>query len=374
MSALKSSWKHFLLSNPEFETSNNFLAKIKELSDPAVLFDSSFEEISKNPGIAMISLDPSESSIQLFHHNQIIGGTWDNPSKLFVSICGFDKSVRPIQIVKKSLKVAKAKVPPFTEVMTSKLPDSLGTESKSTRRVEVLIKNLIPIPHSLTKTYLSLSEFDPLTVAKAFYDTMFEHDSLIQTKQDRNDEDIDTDETKNLESDNLSSKSSDDTSEASNPPSLVDDGKISTPITKNANETSVEQDIETENKLVVGEKFFPDFAIHLLQFFHLCFRKKMPPVQYSLDCNTTIDNWFNKIAASIKPQPTLAGSKRSNSLVIANTPDSENSSASPDQKISRKDKYFIHTMLKIHDTMDKTTKKNQIKSQALRDSKNIAKT
>jgi len=180
----------------------------------------------------MISLDPSESSIQLFHHNQIIGKTWDNPSKLFVSICGFDKSVRPIQIVKKSLKVAKVKVPPFTEVMTSKLPDSLGTESKSTRRVEVLIKNLIPIPHSLTKTYLSLSEFDPLTVAKAFYDTMFEHDSLIQTKQDINNEDIDTDETKKLESENLSSKSTDDSSEASNPPSLVDDGKIFTPITK----------------------------------------------------------------------------------------------------------------------------------------------
>jgi len=154
MSALKSSWKHFLLSNTEFETSNNFLAKIKELSDPAVLFDSSFEEISKNPGIAMISLDPSESSIQLFHHNQIIGKTWDNPSKLFVSICGFDKSVRPIQIVKKSLKVAKVKVPPFTEVMTSKLPDSLGTESKSTRRVEVLIKNLIPIPHSKRKSLI----------------------------------------------------------------------------------------------------------------------------------------------------------------------------------------------------------------------------
>ena len=29
---------------------------------------------------------------------------------------------------------------------------------------------------------------------------------------------------------------------------------------------------------------------------------------------------------------------------------------SPDPKISRKDQYFIHTMLKIHDTMDKNYK------------------
>jgi hypothetical protein len=76
-----------------------------------------FDGISKNHGSAMISLDPTESSIRLFHHNQVIGGNWENPSKLFVSICGFDHSACPVQIAKKSVKSIKAKVPSFVEVM-----------------------------------------------------------------------------------------------------------------------------------------------------------------------------------------------------------------------------------------------------------------
>ncbi len=92
MAAKKALWKNFLLSNPDFEVSNNYLAKIKDLASQSHPFTSMFEEISKNHGIAMISLDLTESSIQLFHHNQVIGGNWENPSKLFVSICGFNQS------------------------------------------------------------------------------------------------------------------------------------------------------------------------------------------------------------------------------------------------------------------------------------------
>jgi len=36
----------------------------------------SVREISKNPGIAFISLDASEEKIQLFHHVSVLGGSW----------------------------------------------------------------------------------------------------------------------------------------------------------------------------------------------------------------------------------------------------------------------------------------------------------
>jgi hypothetical protein len=45
MSTFKASWKNFLLSNPEFEDSNNHFTKIKELSDPGANFETTFEII-----------------------------------------------------------------------------------------------------------------------------------------------------------------------------------------------------------------------------------------------------------------------------------------------------------------------------------------
>jgi hypothetical protein len=112
MSSFKSSWKHFLLSNPEFAFSNNHISKIKELSDPAKPFEDSFEEISKNNGISFISFDPSRTEIQLFHHNQIVGGNWENPNKIMASIRGFDNSARPVQIIMKSIKTVREKLLP----------------------------------------------------------------------------------------------------------------------------------------------------------------------------------------------------------------------------------------------------------------------
>jgi len=179
MSSFKASWKNFLLSNPEFEKSNNHLPKILALSDPIEPFESVFEEISKNHGISLISFDPSESEIQLFHHNQIIGRSWDNPKKYFTSIRGSDNSARPIQIVLKSIKVVKTKTPALAEKMVSENMDNpleKMDDSKKSKKIDYFQRNILPIPHVLTKAFLNLSEFDPLSVAQAFYTAMQEFD------------------------------------------------------------------------------------------------------------------------------------------------------------------------------------------------------
>jgi hypothetical protein len=64
-----------------------------------------FEEISKNQGIFFLSLDPTESHLQLFHHGVVIGKSW----KKLVSILGLDTDVKPLQIVQKSIRDIKAK-------------------------------------------------------------------------------------------------------------------------------------------------------------------------------------------------------------------------------------------------------------------------
>jgi hypothetical protein len=49
-------------------------------------FLKSFDEISKNQGITFLSLDPSETQLQLFHHGSVVGGTWTSPSHLIVAV------------------------------------------------------------------------------------------------------------------------------------------------------------------------------------------------------------------------------------------------------------------------------------------------
>ncbi len=55
------SWKDIILSDNARDSSNAFLPKIKAVVGPLIPFVDSFDEISKNQGIAFLSLDPSET-------------------------------------------------------------------------------------------------------------------------------------------------------------------------------------------------------------------------------------------------------------------------------------------------------------------------
>jgi len=179
MTSFKHSWKHFLLSNPELDIPQNHFAKIKDLAEPGTVFEDVFEIISKNPGISFISLDPSESSIQLFHHCHVIGGSWASPSKSLVCILGVDDSARPIQVISKSVKIVKAKTVSFSELVEDEHSIKNMDELKN-KKMEFHWKNIIPIPHFLTKAFLALEKFDPQSVAQAFYVALKELDQKIQ--------------------------------------------------------------------------------------------------------------------------------------------------------------------------------------------------
>jgi len=175
MSPFKNSWKQFLLSNHELDVSNKHILKIRDLCAPGTPFEGAFEIISKNSGISFISLDPMESSIQLFHHCQVIGGTWVSPTKTFVCILGFDNSARPIHIIPKSIKIIKTKSISLVDLADD---DQLirNLEDLKQAKADFHWRNIMPIPHFLTKAYLSLEKFDPQSVAQSFYAMMREFD------------------------------------------------------------------------------------------------------------------------------------------------------------------------------------------------------
>jgi hypothetical protein len=63
MSLFKASWKNFLLTNKDFETSNKHLSKIRELADPGSSFEVTFEIVSKIPALFSFPLtQPSPQS------------------------------------------------------------------------------------------------------------------------------------------------------------------------------------------------------------------------------------------------------------------------------------------------------------------------
>jgi hypothetical protein len=96
-----STWKDIFTSNKHWDYSNSLLDKIKTTVSSDKPFVQSFEEISKNPGVTLLSLDPTESHLQLFHHPQIVGGSWTSPDKKLVAILGFDSDAKPVQLVSK---------------------------------------------------------------------------------------------------------------------------------------------------------------------------------------------------------------------------------------------------------------------------------
>jgi len=167
MSSFKKSWKNFLLCNPEFDESNNHFEKIKELADPGANFEVVFEIVSKNPGIAFITLDPSESMIQLLHHCHVIGGSWSSPSKSLISILGINEQARPVQIISKSVKAIKTRTITFTEITEDDF-SIRNVEEVKNKKTEFHWKNILPIPHLLTRAYLSLEKFDPSQSPKHF--------------------------------------------------------------------------------------------------------------------------------------------------------------------------------------------------------------
>jgi hypothetical protein len=155
------SWKDFFSSTKNLDTSNNHLIEIKSSVGPSIPFLSSFEEISKNSGVSFLSLDPSESQLQLFHNGTIIGGSWSSPMKQLVAVLGFDHTAKPIQIVQKSIKDVRQKSF-LIEDFAAGLESNEEFENMRHPRAEFYYKNIIPIPNLLTKTFMDLPSTNPI--------------------------------------------------------------------------------------------------------------------------------------------------------------------------------------------------------------------
>ena len=192
-------------------------------------------------------------------------------------------------------------------------------------KTEFQFRNILPIPHVLTKAYLELESFDPQTVALAFFTAMTEFDKK--------------------KSDQLASESE------TIPPLQDETDHEETKSKENTDEKSFCSDHENNgvNKVTILSEF-----LHILQFCHLCYKKKIHPISCSVGTNKEIEKWYNSVCFFVTT-PTSTRSKRQvQQDDEASISDDEISS--PDQKLSKKDHIFLSAMMKINDAMDKNHK------------------
>jgi hypothetical protein len=183
--SIAASWKSYFHTRKDLEASNLVLTKIKDAVSPSVPFIDSFETISKNDGISFLSLDPSESELQLFHHGVILGGSWTNPEKQLITILASDSNSKPVQILPKFVKDFKCKTNSSEEFIAS-LANADDFANLKNPKTEFSYKNIIPIPNLLTKTFLDLPKKDPTSVAMKFLEMMLTYDSVIDNEIDTN--------------------------------------------------------------------------------------------------------------------------------------------------------------------------------------------
>ena len=184
-----SSWKDLFIQSDKFYHLDSKIKQLKNLIEPASDISKSMDKVSKNPGICLLSLDPTESKLQLFHYTTTIGGSWDNPKKRVTTFVDFNFDAHPMAIVSKSIREVRAKshsIHEFSLCCTSEDDFNQLRNPKLT----INFKNIIPIPPFLTKVFLNLPSTDLASVAVAFFNAIykFEHEFHESTKTKDNED------------------------------------------------------------------------------------------------------------------------------------------------------------------------------------------
>jgi hypothetical protein len=235
-----------------------------------------------------------------------------------LSILGFEDDAKPIQLIQKSVKDVKAKSFSYEE-FASNIENCTSFENIKNPKQDFQYKNILPIPNLLTKTFMDLPSTDPYSVARAFFEQMHNYDSHLQ----------DQSPTKSITEPDLK-----DDTESEDKSASEDEGNKSNPT--------------SPTRVTKKPEFLKDF-FHVIQFCHLCIKGKIPPILYSLASTPESRNWLSTLKLSLLPVP------RNNSKRAASTDQTssdEEEVSSPEQILSRKDHYLIHTMMKLQDTMD----------------------
>jgi hypothetical protein len=286
--------------------SNLHLGKISSVV-PKIAIASSFDETSKNPGVSLVSLDPSKEKMHLFHHPKVFGDSWSSTEKQLVAILGTVSSAIPVEVISKlvtDFKLKSHSIEDFSLVIDN--VDSLVALVNP--KINFHCKNLVLIPNLLTKTLIQLKNKTPLSVASAFFVAMLQCDTSPAQETGHNVETLDT--------------------VTEDEPQLVDE---SNSMTSSVDTTSPTMVMPSQTLK------FMDHFIHVLQFCHLCHLGKISPVLCQVSTNIEVKTWFLllKQKYDVLPRNNLKHLKEPTTFLNSSE---DESNSSPENRISKKEK------------------------------------
>lgn len=156
-------WLKFLLNEDSLDYLDNELLNIRKLGTESIAANTMFFQLSRNPGIGLMFLNASGENIQIVHHPTVIGGSWQQKEQKVIALSGLSATPATLRFIPKSIKQIQTKAP----LVTSNLK-SQDLKSVKCAKSRFDFKNIIPLPISLLRTFITLSSTDPASVAKAF--------------------------------------------------------------------------------------------------------------------------------------------------------------------------------------------------------------
>jgi len=349
-----SNWLKFFMENNQLEYSNEVYPKIIDSAGIGSSPSKIFETFSKNPGIGFLFKDSDGENLSLFHNPGVIGGNWIQEETKLVALLGFTDKAITVKIQEASMGNIKLKVPSLGDIIqavVSKKP------LKDITNLSELFnyKNFVPIPIKLVRVFLSLSKFDPDSIAQAFLAALVSNSTETSPFSDESSVDNSSEDTPQGSKSKPSRKALGEDDKDIDSPTEDDQEEKSTPVTKITSRISRKQKSSREKLVSIDFlQNISDFEL-LFQFCYLCSKGKIKNITYSIQPSIEIMEWHseieNKFLDTHRSQNTLPNStstlRRSNSI--------DEDEITLDSTLSLKDKHMIHTLLKISENLDQNT-------------------
>ncbi len=344
------------MDNTALKYSDGLLPQIREVASHGTHPIEIFETISKNLGIGLLCLDTDNETMLMLHHPAVLGGNWIQSKKKLIALSGFGSTAAALRIKEKSVVDVKHKVPLWQDIHDALMNDTPLQDLKGKREL-FLYKNIIPVPHSFMKTFLTLEKFDPNSVAQALYSMMISQATKNQPPSTPQVTDLDTSAfSTSQDNDDLADDDYDNDCEDT-VPTLSEDDHI-TPITRNQKDRS-----NRDNRYLPFSLQDPVFLSpwvtelqHIIYFCYLCSIEKMNHVSYSIQSSSDILEWQDSLEGNhLVRDPIIRSSVPQNAITDGRTTSIDEDDLTVESSISLKDRHMIHTLLKISENLDQNT-------------------
>jgi hypothetical protein len=257
----------------------------------------------------------------VLHHPTIIGGSWQQKEQKLIA--GLDITTKPtaVKIIPKSIKQIQTKVP----LVSSLFQPYQDLKLVKCHKSQFSLQESHSHPYFTPSHFITLPSTDPASIARALILKIQEMDSTTKHNDSAPTE--------------TPLKTPDDNTTGTE---TAEEG-INMPMTSlKSTDTSSEDNVDSTPLALCS---------HILQFFYLCIKGKMPSIHYTIPNDPQVTNWQEKLTMEFLKAPPTRFITMSSSLLDPQSSDDDTSNTNSSQ-MSLKNQHIILALRKISENLD----------------------